>query len=102
MNMRPNAAANDDLRRMVCQQGVQCSLQLTPAPQELVANSSMSIADGDVLMSAVRRHQVWVSSRSLPYCFLTSPPRQRWTLMPYALLCGCLTPTALMRCVHGL
>jgi hypothetical protein len=68
--MRPSAAGNDDLRRMVrnspfvAQCKLDCSmhlrilaLTLPPTAQELVAQASAAISDGDVLMTTVRRYQ---------------------------------------------
>lgn len=58
--MRP-AAASDDLRRMVrcCElRRIRTDVSHAARVQELVARASACIADGDVLTTAVRRHQV--------------------------------------------
>ena len=71
--------------------------------QELVARASACIADGDVLTTAVRRHQV---TREVAACDgprLRSAHRlQRWALMPYAVVTGSVHPTAILRCVRAM
>jgi hypothetical protein len=72
VNMRPSATGNDDLRRMVrlpdvlfARAHATCmhrrraltSRVACSTPQELVAQASAAISDGDVLMTTVRRYQ---------------------------------------------
>ena len=73
VNLRPNAAGGSDLQRLVRRAvlGRQhlCASELRPFPcQELLARASSSIADGDVLMSAVRRYQARARWRTYFEC----------------------------------
>jgi hypothetical protein len=54
-----------------------------------------------VLTAAVRRNQARLLLRAAVRASLSRALRrvQRWTLMPYAVVTGCIQPTAILRCV---
>ena len=68
VNLRPNAAGSDLqrlVRRVLCEDVSTCAEAPFPACQELLARASSSIADGDVLMSTVRRYQARAHRRTV-------------------------------------
>ena len=59
--MRPHSAVSD-LNRLVRDVAASSDGPLTP-PQELIADASTCISEGDVLNTCVRRHQVRCTSQ---------------------------------------
>ena len=78
MNMRPAAAGMDEVRRMVRLAHVlRERTSDAMLAQELVARASACIADGDVLTTAVRRHQVRAFCSADAAALLTMRPVAR-------------------------
>ena len=106
MNMRPNAAGNDDLKRMA--RGGRVNLCSSPGESADARGAAGTGCELEHVYSRRRRPHVRCTAASgvarqrypLPDWLPTRCLAQRWTLMPYSLLCGCLTPTAIMRYVQ--